>query len=1265
MKTLRLYYPFDEGRAAELFEISQKWETNKQSTVYATLEGNSGAYWKRSLNHEIIVCDREYLYYEGGSCASRGGILYYDDATCSTNMKTTEYFNTIPFTIDFWVLFSQGGSDRLFQIGTSNQIYFYHHTNNEHSYFYVLPGVYFTVVNGNFNYSMWYYIRLQLNNETMTNYYHMRAKVFYPRAAAQSYEKTNVARYDISTTNTQITFKTTGYQTYIGYFTVWRKYIPGTHNDIPTYMFTHPDYTDPKLFLYYPFRRGMIDESGKGNHLILTGTKRCDTKVYYTDWLRRYGSYYYGSPIGDEEGGSVWPSGSINNDFTLVSSTRTGPIFKFEFNLHVFVRTTTNYEVGSCSDILKTSTLNQLGNNPLCRFQDEILEVIVSSDNTLSTNDAVELEGNSLFQREASSTALSNIYDGNNFPMVHIAEGDSLTVRMDEEVELSSAIAYKYVPLTPLLTWASLTGPATLNISSEFRNNERLILPIGSFTKSGHYLVKLSLTFIESPNYIVTDQISILANNVPIVKLEGGDKVIISGNNISLDASTTYDPDTNSTNSAYTFKWLCSLYSEGNYAETYSEAVNTEKNLALDVQEKGCKGFSLGSLTTAQISISTTDIPSGDYYFQVEVTTANSVSSSKSTKISLADGGPMGLEIKYLGDITIVKFSPTEKNKFQLTSSDTGILWTEYRLEWSINPRISSAYSESEFQSFILPKDSLLSGQKYNISVRLVNISSGEDVIVSKSLQTAKAVSMGNVVVSPNVGVAQQTTFSIIATGCSDPEEGEILYRIYGQPEKGAKYLLSDWQSTSSITSNKITAGTKAYHNRVYIILQAKNGYNVISEKSVIIKVTLPIYSNPTSYINSQLNSSSLSTTTRLGLIESFTDYLDIQTAILDPICKCDINHGNCDQNTQICTCEDGYKNSTDCSISDEEQEINGNVTEQLINNMETIVPINSSEELDSDTARGTISVVEKLSFQHKSVFRRSRDNYDKTKDWMGKVLKDAKSLQLKGEEPLLEKNTIERAFVASNNLLSGLLSVPNLTQYHTEEIQIRDLIFDIGFLDQELDDSNVLIETQNIALKSGKGTLQDIKNIEISHKSTQIILPNGGLESLLDSNDLLQKYTYQMLVHKNQLFHHIGNSILQSNILSQSVTFRFESSKKEIIKLINLTEPIKIILPVELSAENINTTENTLQCGYFDEIKNKHMRDGLELLPTQFHNGIGTCICLSDHATEFAVVKDAEITYINNTILEDKSSHSDDGYKLHESPSILYILNIYYIYII
>ena len=71
---------------------------------------------------------------------------------------------------------------------------------------------------------------------------------------------------------------------------------------------------------------------------------------------------------------------------------------------------------------------------------------------------------------------------------------------------------------------------------------------------------------------------------------------------------------------------------------------------------------------------------------------------------------------------------------------------------------------------------------------------------------------------------------------------------------------------------------------------------------------------------------------------------------------------------------------------------------------METIVPINSSEELDSDTARGTISVVEKLSFQHKSVFRRSRDNYDKTKDWMGKVLKDAKSLQLKGEEPFREK---------------------------------------------------------------------------------------------------------------------------------------------------------------------------------------------------------------------------------------------------------------------
>ena len=260
---------------------------------------------------------------------------------------------------------------------------------------------------------------------------------------------------------------------------------------------------------------------------------------------------------------------------------------------------------------------------------------------------------------------------------------------------------------------------------------------------------------------------------------------------------------------------------------------------------------------------------------------------------------------------------------------------TDFDIDWEITPAVYNRYQQGGFLT--IPPETFIPGGVYELRCKITADSNRRALIdatpeIAIFMEVAKTIDVGALLITPMTGDGLTTDFSLDANTWSDPS-GQILkyrfsYKIIGTTSEN---WFRGWELGNTVPAIKIPQGKDVFYNTVEIQVQAKNEDNstALIRKNITVKPI--VIADKSTFVDSFL-STATTPAEKLAAISS-TAFLveeDVNYAKPDACGGCDPDHGTCNSETQLCTCQEGFKLASLCNIADSEKNKIEEVAEML-----------------------------------------------------------------------------------------------------------------------------------------------------------------------------------------------------------------------------------------------------------------------------------------------------------------------------------------------
>ena len=297
--------------------------------------------------------------------------------------------------------------------------------------------------------------------------------------------------------------------------------------------------------------------------------------------------------------------------------------------------------------------------------------------------------------------------------------------------------------------WFEDTGGFGGNLVGTSKNPRALIVPAGALTALETYIFRVVGFMLDDPNVNSSASVTVVVSQQNLVARIAGGAVRQVGaqSSITLDGSSSQDPDESSVAMAYT--WTC--------------AAAKSNTTCLDVAVP---------FNSATISVPANSLSTGTYIFSLQVAKGSRQSETVSTSVEVVAGSPPVLSISNLpgtkynaggGFVSVLGTVSSTLGYTSIWSIDSSDVTSPFFVKSAPTPTVANKLSA------VLDLSAFTVGNSYTIRLSATD-SAGVSSFTTISLTMNEAPGSGAVAVTPSKGVALSTPFSFAALGWVDED---------------------------------------------------------------------------------------------------------------------------------------------------------------------------------------------------------------------------------------------------------------------------------------------------------------------------------------------------------------------------------------------------------------------------------------------------------------------------------------------------------------
>ena len=986
---------------------------------------------------------------------------------------------------------------------------------------------------------------------------------------------------------------------------------------------------------YYPLHYDFSDKLGRSTNFAPTPVGSYFPHLF-SMYPRVYQAYYESNAFSPSSPGRPYAPKWTATDLLTSTNSQIRNIEIRDRDIYInidkiFTLTAISEDTNfNCSDFVHSSSLSSLGEDPSCSYYNttnvldsrNIIKITVGNNHTLN-------RGSLLLFKE---TLISPYLTFSNLGFVAYEEPMYCTTNygMDFIVAQYDPVIFSCVVVnlvsaqnTISYTWEQLSGPTIpLNTTTSNQKYSPYQLPAGTIVLRATFLSKNSKDITMKVYSRPKARLVFKAQNVYLT-----DNVTLNGSkSLDMDDSTTRNP------LQLAYYWEC-------------------------FQSKNLLNFCTSAMITWGDAVrngSILDLPGGTfesegiYYFKLTVEKNISVdytvaqiivNSGEGIKLGIS---PISETLKISGDIESMfkVYLPNEKT---------------YNISWSLSPTVAELYPQYDYLR--IPADQLIKSTEYTLTAVVNATDSSLTGTINYIFSVSLGVAAGNISISPDQGEGFTRNFEITPNNWTDNEGGTLQYR-FGYNSLGDEEVryVSEWAYHTAFNT-KLVPGNENYEYKVEIWVFAKNTYGDLANSSTTIIVTKPVFTGnntASTFVNTQLelafNDKPSTQAQTIADLAYFVKENKLSTQ--NDLCGgCNTQYGSCDIATKICTCNEGYNTTWDCSLNNSRTDEIRNISLQLLTNIESLQKkIDDDSEYEGNLPQSLIEAFYEVNLNYPSL---SQELMDISKNHYTKFIE--KTFQIMSTDLLKEddfefaqrvKFTAEskkKTYEIVGNYMQSLRY--NFTQNGSvsstvnkeKSKEIVDLVTKLAVLtiaDSKLTDSTFTLTNDMFGVVAGKSQTSDLYAKTLSTGSgSLLILPSTGL----GHNATVSNYFFQVW-NENP---HYGHSN-RNSVPGKSLVFHlFDQYKSSPTIVSNLTSKATFIFMVENNIEVVNCTSMNESTGEYSSV-------GLVTVNiTNTSSGTGrTIFCTSDHFSQFFPSTELfgiSTNTTNSTNTTSKDSDSDD----------------------
>jgi hypothetical protein len=281
-----------------------------------------------------------------------------------------------------------------------------------------------------------------------------------------------------------------------------------------------------------------------------------------------------------------------------------------------------------------------------------------------------------------------------------------------------------------------------------------------------------------------------------------------------------------------------------------------------------------------------------------------------------------------------VKLATNLEHTFEISGEGESLSYSCTLLEAVSSTDLSSSLSLS-ITTLTLPSDTLSHSLSYTVTCRIDSSTGYGFTLLDFSSSGAIDTTNASVTLSPESGMALDTEFTITGEGFIDPEDTLLTYSFYyrvNTEDDSADSILISLDSDSNAV-NSVFPGHPTDDVLYDVLVYAKNVYGEIGMLVASVEITPFVSEDPQAFIQDSIQD--MTPEEQAQFIDEAFDslvppVLDKDPDILNDGCGGCV-YGTCDTATATCVCDEGYTQSLDCSLTDQEVEDNLSVISALL----------------------------------------------------------------------------------------------------------------------------------------------------------------------------------------------------------------------------------------------------------------------------------------------------------------------------------------------
>ena len=579
------------------------------------------------------------------------------------------------------------------------------------------------------------------------------------------------------------------------------------------------------------------------------------------------GAYEFKVYLAMEDSGNFAPNATVAIEVlypTLTSSSQIGN--RFYFNFSQVIPTVTD-----CT--LVNVGLDFLGTGPSCSSSGEELTIESNiSDSSYVTGSTIGIS-EIITSQEESFTVLHGRPTLTGSVTPNSPEWDA-----GAEHEWKVVLAEASSLTIAQWTWTKVSGPDisfASNQSTQSYQAETLQL-------GGSYVLEVALTFTNSPWITLTHQFTPQKLNFALTTTQEGLNftIIISDSRLSINTcSDIFDPATVT-----------------NLGASATCLYNTETS-------------------TLQVNPSTDNsLKPGDILVYDNADLMSTISNY------VIIGSNINLEIKQ------EPINPKKPSIFEavITYEDTStssvdILYRDYSIEWTILPEISTTSITQISNILNIAKGALEPGKDYVIKCKVTDKKDAvQTAEATVSVSVPASMRIGTLDISPSVGNAFETYFSLKANNWEDPSGGDLKYKFEYRMFGANTYLPKiDRSEENTATGVQFPPGLDQNNNLIEVIVRVASSTGITAHLVQTITVNPIIIEDTKKFVEDNLEQATTSAEVIQAVGETTFLLIEKPAAVLEEdVCGgCETKYGKCNIESKLCECDLEYSQHKYCKV--------------------------------------------------------------------------------------------------------------------------------------------------------------------------------------------------------------------------------------------------------------------------------------------------------------------------------------------------------------